>query len=325
MEGNVSSQVYSIPEIPADSEVRRAGLDQHRFGDWRVVWTVRSDCFIAGPSCVHLDKRGRACSEAMYGPHAWADPVWKRQARRPVLELPGDHTSIVSRWNDGRNYYHWFMDGLTRLIHLAEFPGECRIIVPRNLPSFASRSLELLALNHRVIGISGEDLRIGRYWFAGPTMLSGCPDPLGVAWLRDRLLPPRSEPPKRKLYIERNAPTRSPVNAAEVRDHFLGRGWEVVDPSQHSLDEQIRMFQGAAAVVGVHGAGLTNLLWASPGTKVIELMPGNRRNGCYAGISLVIGLEHHCLICPSDAHANILIPLPALDSLLSALDFERLR
>ena len=40
-----------------------------------------------------------------------------------------------------------------------------------------------------------------------------------------------------------------------------------------TVASQARLFANATAIIGVHGAALTNLLFAQPGTKVIELFP----------------------------------------------------
>jgi capsular polysaccharide biosynthesis protein len=301
-----------FPEIPEDSEVSKAGLGQNKHSNWVCLWTCRDNAFLAAPSLAHVDCTGRVCLEAVYGPHAWSDPVWQRKRKLPIRELAGDFTSIISRWNLGGNYYHWFLDGLTRLIHLQDFPMDCRILIPRRPPAFVRRSIELLGLANRVVETGDEDLRIERYWFAGPTMLSGCPDPLGVRWLRRKFLREPQPARRRLLYLERNATTRIVINAAEVRRFFACRGWEILDPGELSLDEQIRLFREAKAVVGPHGAALTNLLWAAPGTRVLEFMPARRRNGCYAGISLLTGLAHRTLVCPSDRDANIHAPMERL-------------
>jgi hypothetical protein len=48
---------------------------------------------------------------------------------------------------------------------------------------------------------------------------------------------------------------------------------QLVHLSQHSLAEQVRAVRAADAVVGVHGAALTHLLWANPDTLFVELSP----------------------------------------------------
>ena len=180
IQGGIVLDGPKLAEIPMDSEVRTAQLHQADYGDWVALWSRRDDAFLAGPSLAHIDSTARVCLEATYGPHAWSDPVWRRKIKPAVRELTGDYTSIVSRWNEGQNFYHWFLDGLTRLVHLPDFPTDCRILIPRNPPLFAKRSIELLGLGNRVVETANEDLRIERYWFAGPTMPSGSGQPLNM-------------------------------------------------------------------------------------------------------------------------------------------------
>jgi hypothetical protein len=316
IEGKIICQGQHLPELPPDSEVLAAGLDQHRFSDWVSLWTRREDAFLAGPSLAHIDTSGKVCREAVYGPHAWSDPVWQRDQPPLIAEMSGDYTSIVSRWNQGENYYHWFLDGLTRLANLSEFPLKCRILIPAGLSDFALQSIRLLGLTDRMVETSGQDLRIERYWFSGPTMLSGCPDPFGVTWLREQFLKGQAPKRHRRLYLERRAATRKLTNSKELGAIFKKQGWDVVDPSELCLDEQIQIFRESLMVAGVHGAALTNLLWAAPGTRVLELMPSGRRNGCYAGIASVIGLPHQSLVCASNRMGDFEAPLEKIHNLL---------
>lgn len=312
VEGNIVRTQPVALDIPDQSEIVDAGLSQHQYRNWQSLWSRRDDTFLASPSLTHVDDEGRVCLEALYGPQAWADPVWKRNGKQHVRKLEGDVTSIVSRWNDGTNYFHWFLDGLSRLIHLESFPSDCQILVPPNLPSFAQRSIELLGLTNRTIHTKEEDLRIERYWFAGPSMISGCPDPVGVSWLRRQFLKTPKTKAHRLLYFERNAPTRTLKNSKEVRSFFKIHGWEILDPGALTLDEQIAIMQQARAVVSVHGAALTNLLWAPEGTHVLELMPSRRRNGCYAGISLAAKHIHQALVYPSNREGEMTAILPPI-------------
>jgi capsular polysaccharide biosynthesis protein len=49
-------------------------------------------------------------------------------------------------------------------------------------------------------------------------------------------------------------------------------------------------------VVGAHGAGLANLLFCTPGTKVLELFAPRCVNLCYWVISNHAGLNYHYLL-----------------------------
>lgn len=303
-----------------DSEINAAGLDQGKYANWRAIWSMRENCFLAAPSLAHINSNARVCNEAIYGIHGWKDPVWRRKKPSSVKHLSGDYTSIVSQWNMGHNYYHWFMDGLTRLLHLNSFPENCRIIVPEFMPEYARRSFELLGIDDRFEPATGHDLLIERYWFAGPTMLSGCPNPAGVAWLRSKLISSRERYPNKLIYVDRVAATRNCINGDELRHFFYKKGWDVVDPGALTLDQQIEIFSSARVVIGVHGAAMTNILWAPKNSHVLELIPSKRRNGCYAGIAMAAELNHKALVFESDRYGRMHVPIDILERSVKKLE-----
>jgi capsular polysaccharide biosynthesis protein len=87
------------------------------------------------------------------------------------------------------------------------------------------------------------------------------------------------------------------VNEAEVLELLTERGFTVVDPGALSVAEQIRACAGASIIVGAHGAGLTNLMFAAPGAAVVELFPGGHvLPDCYWTLSRSVpGLEYRYL------------------------------
>lgn len=321
-EGGVSQPALTLRPVPAESEIVRAGLGQEAYTTWQSVWSMRDNARVLDPGHSHVDSSGRACIEAMHGPHHLTDPVFRRNRASRTTHVEECATSIISRWNDGTSYYHWFLDGLTRLSHLRQFPADTTILVPERLAGFAHRSIEILGLESRVMPAPAGDLHVARYAFAGPTMPSGCPDPQGVAWLRQTFLKEsRGIPtPIRDIFIDRTANRRICLNAGEVAETFSRMGWEVVDPGTLDLDAQIRLFRQARRVAGIHGAGLTNLLWMKPGTSVLEIMPSRRRNGCYAAIAHCIGIRHHTWVIPSDRLANLTIPAEGIRRRLDGIE-----
>lgn len=74
----------------------------------------------------------------------------------------------------------------------------------------------------------------------------------------------------RYLYI--NRATRRLKNELEVQRMLRGLGFEIVDLSDLSLDEQVSVFANAEIIVGFHGAGLSNLLYAGESVKVFEII-----------------------------------------------------
>jgi Glycosyltransferase 61 len=47
---------------------------------------------------------------------------------------------------------------------------------------------------------------------------------------------------------------------------------EIVAPETLSFPQQVALFSQAAVIAGAHGAGFSNMAFASPGTRIIELI-----------------------------------------------------
>jgi hypothetical protein len=79
----------------------------------------------------------------------------------------------------------------------------------------------------------------------------------------------------RRLYVSRRDAEAKGAwisNEPDVEALFRSRGFEILVMSECPLDEQVRLFREAAVVAGVSGAGLTDILFSSPGTDVIAIL-----------------------------------------------------
>lgn len=101
------------------------------------------------------------------------------------------------------------------------------------------------------------------------------PKPVGFFWSRDiykffsRIVEPING--ERKIYISRSLRGRGPDNEVEVEALLRREGFDIIHAELLSISEQASMFSSARYIVAPHGAGLTNLLYTRPGTKLIEL------------------------------------------------------
>jgi hypothetical protein len=98
--------------------------------------------------------------------------------------------------------------------------------------------------------------------------------------------------PHRKIVVLRpGAVTRRIQNSDELLLNL--KGWETVVLEKMSIREQIKTFAEASHVVAAHGAGLTNLLWCQPGTKVLEISQKSQiPKKVYPLLSHHLNLEH---------------------------------
>ena len=79
---------------------------------------------------------------------------------------------------------------------------------------------------------------------------------------------------KEKIYVTRqNANYRNLINEEDIVNILKKDGFRVVDLHYMDVFEQIELFSNAKFVVSPTGSSLTNVVFCSPGTKVVEITP----------------------------------------------------
>jgi hypothetical protein len=342
MEGAVFPPLPPAPEFSADSLVRRSGLDQDGFRDWPVFWARCGKTRLYGRNLVPLDGEGRVFEEAIFGAQFFNyddSCIFPTIGKETFLE--GRWTSIASRWDN--NYWHFLMDALPRLSMLEHFPADTGILVRGPLAGWQRELLEMLGVKARVRETTEKRLLVEDYYFASPTAMTGTWNPAAVAFLRERLLEPvireqlmvnrhntaynsqltthKQSPDnhspitdnRTKLYLKRGASwNRGILNEDEVCSFFEEQGWRVLEPEKLSVKEQIRIFSQAEAVCGLHGSALTNLLWAPPGCRVLELCADNFILGSFEWLARCLNLPHDFLVFSGDSRRMINVEMELL-------------
>lgn len=90
---------------------------------------------------------------------------------------------------------------------------------------------------------------------------------------------------------------RKVVNERDVAELLELYGFQKVSLHALSVADQISLFHSAEAIAAPHGAGLTNLTFCAPGTKVIELFPDPPTFYGFWMISAYAELDYYCLLC----------------------------
>ena len=84
-------------------------------------------------------------------------------------------------------------------------------------------------------------------------------------------------------------------NEAEVIA-LLERKWpdiQVLAPGRMPVIEQMRAVAGAEIIIGLHGAQLTNMIWAPRSATVIEIIPDDMESGSvFATLTRALGLNY---------------------------------
>lgn len=212
-----------------------------------------------------------------------------RARDKKVVPLSGTYALLRSRVH---NYYHTIVDNLPRVLTLERPPfdqlSEILLLCPGGATDLESFFLDRFGLsNVRPIALEqGFVYELERLIFTPfkSGIFSGYLPDWYVGRLREKLFPMRPSRRNRRIFISREHAVRQErkiVNEDEIRSLLCELGFEVRCPELLSFEEQIEMFYDAEAVVGVHGAGLTNTLYAPPGLKVVEIFASNEINPAY--------------------------------------------
>jgi hypothetical protein len=180
-----------------------------------------------------------------------------------------------------RNYSHWLLDYLPRL-QLLDDPT-VPLLINQDPAPFQIESLALLGIERsRLVELAYPGTyAVDRLLYPALASSSFVPPhsfrPAVLDWLRAALLPTqRSGCAGRRLFVSRGGESpphrRRLINHAEIAEIAIGHGFEIVEAEKLPIGEQIRLFAEASVVAGPHGAGLTNIVFAPRGTRILELI-----------------------------------------------------
>lgn len=211
-----------------------------------------------------------------------------------------------------KNYYHWIIETLPRLRFIERTVPK---ITPRLLLNPAPTrwqidSLTLLGFSPDQFVIQNERLK----YLIGTTYVNSNMREIPVSghkpaiidWVRDRYRQaaaghPDARPYPRRIYVSRQgAASRRLTNSAEFEQLLTGYGFEKIELERYSFLEQIQLFRGAEFVAGIHGAGLTNILF-SDRTTLIEIFPSDLRGWHYANLCGILGFPYYPYLAGGEA------------------------
>lgn len=182
-----------------------------------------------------------------------------------IRRLPGRVVSLAGRSSD--NFFHWLWDLLPRIHLVCE---EYDLIYVDHRQPWQREVLEMVGLTSLLCTstapiIQADTLLVPSYpAFRTPLQ----------RWVKEffRSRFPTKAPPSRRLYISRaDAKWRKVLNENELVGKLTPLGVEPVVLGGMKMKDQIALFQQAELIVAPHGAGLANLAFCQPATKVVEI------------------------------------------------------
>jgi len=214
-------------------------------------------------------------------------PILRALRLPPCRKFPG--TLAVITTNNTHNYFHWLTDALPRVEIV-------RKLLPRALEEvdawLVPSGNPLVAETVAKLGIPADKLLTAdsqTHWEASRLVVPSPPGMTGSvpAWvaefLRKEFLASGTEGGfSKRIFVSRaGGASRRILNEAEVMGCLGKLGFQAYRLEEMTFQDQIGLFRSAEVVVAPHGAGLTNLLWAPEGVKVVEIFSPNYVNVCY--------------------------------------------
>jgi capsular polysaccharide biosynthesis protein len=235
-------------------------------------------------------------------------PVYKRRDL-PQATVTTETVAVVNFiWDN--NYYHWLGEVLARM-HLLDKSGihiDKYIVNGKGSVRFQEETLAMLGIPERKIARNKPGMHLKPKRLIVPSFETFRLQPFlphsmprwASRYLRTALssrIGHSAEAGYRRIYVSReNAQVRKVTNEEQVCQLLNDYGFQKVLLETLTVAEQIRLFASADTIVAPHGAGLANLLFCRPGTKVLELYAPNYVNTVYWYLSNHFGLDYYYLL-----------------------------
>jgi hypothetical protein len=227
------------------------------------------------------------------------------------------------------HYYHWSHDVIMRMRGIADMlPPDTQLIVPEEMKPFESETLDLLGLDDhpRVPFPIGAFWELENLYVVTPKLKTQIDSSEPYRWFRNAVMDRygvREVKPTRRLYLTRRYDGHwRTTNEPEVESFLAAYGFETVAPGRLSLRAQVELFGQAEMIAGT-GAGLFNMVFAPPGTKVLQFQEGSLIVHALWTAAAAMGFDYHYVLCDTvpnpGRNADIHVPITKLEVALRAM------
>jgi capsular polysaccharide biosynthesis protein len=237
---------------------------------------------------------------------------------------------VVNEWTHG--YFHWLTEALTRIemARLSSVEGEVLLPAEYRKFSFIGQSLDYLRIPYQYLP-ARRLAAVRELVLPSSEIVTGNFNCflLGSLAARFRLAAQSeltsSQVGGRRVWVSRaRANKRKIANEEELRPILAANGFEVVNLEGRTFSEQVKLFRHTSIIAGLHGAGLTNMLFMPTGANVVEIRRrGDTHSNCYYSMASSLKLNYYYLLADplsADHHADdCLLPTAALHNLLEQI------
>lgn len=233
--------------------------------------------------------------------------------RKLTARMKGELSRVEGRVLDlvtpGSNLYsHWLLDLLPKIKIITEAGYDIardfdRIIVNFYGSAFKRESFKLLGIDDSKVW----DYKTHPKFFVADELVTVTAPrtrlytPAWVAdFVNDLFSQGSAQGMPSKVYISRSkGNTRRILNEAAFIEKIATLGYKTYYCEDHSVATTAAVMRNATHIIAPHGAGLANIIFATPGTQVRELFCAHLSSEFYK-ISLARGLDYRAMQIPGD-------------------------
>jgi len=253
------------------------------------------DAHVFGPSVIVVTATGTVICEVSKEWGVYLDtPEASWIQRRFFLPKPrhlAGKTFLLAS-TGAETFYHWMLESLPRLA-LWKMAGGLigkidHWLVSRKSPSFVRESLTHLGIPWESVLDFGEN----QHWTCETLELSslasdwGMSSSLAVDFLRASFGVPTASGNAKRFYLVRGeARDRRVMEETNLMAALRKEGFEPLDSGRLGIRATAAALAGAEWIIAPHGAALTNMVFAPPGCKVVEIFDPGFTNPCYRLLS----------------------------------------
>jgi hypothetical protein len=229
---------------------------------------------------------------------------------------------LVQKW--GYGYFHFLVEVLPKVLRMNELNKRIPILIDFNT-IFIKQVLEYFQITNSIVTYNNNSMffPVKEAVHITETM-SGNPTPSDIAVIRGHLshIIKSLTLPKVNILIYRKGQQRSITNfdqlLIQLKALTPSDEWVVFD--QLPFVETVELFSRAKMIVGAHGAGLTNMIFAPKHIPIIELCPLSLVNLCYWHLSWILENDHRLFACEASEGYEIKAPIDDLINVIKTIN-----
>jgi hypothetical protein len=215
-------------------------------------------------------------------------PMLKAKLLGERKKLP---KAILFDGSMGGNYFHLLSDVLHKLFLLEEHTSlDCPVLVGNAVwnKTFFQYLIKETKFSKYDWQLVEQPIQAEELWIARPLPYDK------KYWCRTKELFIEKDvelEARNAIFINRKG-TRHITNFKEIEPILSKHNISVVDPGSMNLNEQAQLFNSATHVIGIHGAGMTNMVFTNhQKVKALELCSSNRIGTQYYWLCTALGID----------------------------------